>query len=50
MGDTNMNEVDDLVDYNKVDPIAGTVHNAPNNGDEDSPEDPDWTFDDEQKE
>jgi hypothetical protein len=48
MGDTNMD--DDLVDYNKVDPIAGTVHNAPNKGDEDPPEDPDWAFDDEQKE
>ncbi len=45
-----MDKDDDLVGYNEVDPITGTVHNTPNKGDEDSPEDPDWTFDDEQKE
>ncbi len=44
---------DDLVDYNEVDPdyfIAGKNQNAPNKGDGDPPEEPDWTFDDEQKE
>ncbi len=29
MGDTNMDKDGDLVDYNEVDPITGTVHNAP---------------------
>jgi hypothetical protein len=50
MGDTNMDEIDDLVDYNEVDPITGTVSNAPNKGNEDPPEDPGWAVDDEQKE
>ncbi len=48
-----MDKYDDLVDYNEVDPddlIAGRTHNAPNKGDEDSPTERDWTFDDEQKE
>jgi hypothetical protein len=52
MGDTNMDEHDDLVDYNEedpIDPIAGKTHNAPNKGDGNPPEEPDWTFDDEQK-
>ncbi len=33
MGNTNMDKVDDLVDYNEVDPNTGTVYNAPNKGD-----------------
>ncbi len=48
-----MDKDDDLIDYNEVDPedlIAGKTHNAPNKGDGDPPEDPDWSFDDEQKE
>ncbi len=32
MGDTNMDKVDDLVDYNEVDPITGTVSSVPNKG------------------
>ncbi len=40
MGDTNMDKIDQF----------GTVYNAPNKGDEDSPEEDDWAFDDEQKE
>ncbi len=44
-----MDKVDDLVDYNEVDPNTGTVYNAPNKGDEDSLEEDDWAFDDEQK-
>ncbi len=50
MDDTNMDKIDDLVDYNEVDPITGTVSNAPNKVDEDPPEDDDWAFDDEHKE
>jgi hypothetical protein len=53
MGDTNMDKDDDLVDYNEVDSdyfIAGKTQNAPYKGDGDPPEEPDWTFDDKQKE
>jgi hypothetical protein len=53
MGDTKMDEYDDLVDYNVVDPensIGKKTHNAPNKGNGDPPKEPDWTFDDEQKE
>ncbi len=50
MGDTNMDKIDDLVDYNEADPNTGKVYNAPKQGDEDSPEEDDWAFDDEQKE
>jgi hypothetical protein len=47
MGDTNMDEDDDLVDYNEVDPdlIAGKTHNALNKGNGDPPEELDWSFD-----
>ena len=49
MGDTNMDKDDDLVDYNEVD-LNGNPIPKPNEGDESPPEDPDWTFDDEQQE
>ncbi len=47
-----MDKTDELVDYNEVDPNTGTFYNAPNEGDEDSPEKDDlagWAFEDEQK-
>ncbi len=44
-----MDKVDDLVDYNLVDPNTGTAYNASNKGDEDLPDADDWSFDDEQK-
>jgi hypothetical protein len=53
MGDTNMDKtdsIDDLVDYNLVDPNVGTAFNAPNKGEEDLPNPDDWSFDDKQKE
>ena len=54
MGDTNMTKIDDLIDYNEVDdPIARimeTLSNAPNKGDEGSPDEDGCTFDKEQQE
>jgi hypothetical protein len=55
MGDTNMTKIDDLIDYNEVDPftlapITETARNAPNKDEEGSPDEDDWAFDDEQKE
>jgi hypothetical protein len=52
MGDSKMNDGDDLIDYNEVDPedlIPGTKPNAPKQGDGDPLEELDWTFDDAQK-
>jgi hypothetical protein len=52
MGDTKMKDGDDLIDYNEVEPedlIAGRNPDAPNQGNGNSTEDPDWAFDDEQK-
>ncbi len=55
MGDTNMTKTDELIDYNEVDsftfaPITETARNAPNKGEEGSPDEDDWAFDDKQKE
>ena len=44
-----MDKVDELVDYNEIDPITGIVSNAPDLGDEDPSDADDWSFDDEQK-
>ena len=55
MGDTNMTKTDELIDYNEVDPftlapITETARNAPNKGEEGSPDEDDCTFDNEQQE
>ncbi len=53
MGDTKMDNFDDLIDYNKVDPFAPiteTARNAPNKGEEGLPDEDDCTFDNEQQE
>ncbi len=50
MGDTNMTKTDELIDYNEVDPFAPiteTARNAPNKGEEGSPDEDDCTFDNE---
>ena len=42
-----MNKVDDLIDYNDLDPEdlnAGKTHYALNKGSGDPPEEPDWTL------
>ena len=52
MGDTKMNDGDDLIDYNEVDPedlLARNDPNAPEQGERESTEELDWTFDDEQQ-
>ncbi len=51
MGDTKMNDGDDLIDYNEVDPedlIAGKNPNAPNQRRGNSTDDQDCAFDSEQ--
>jgi hypothetical protein len=51
MGDTKMNDDDNLIDYNDVDPedlIAGKTYNAPNKGGG-NPNAVDSNFDAEQK-
>ena len=48
MGDTNMDKDGDLIDYNEVDSDGNPIP-KPNEGDGKSPEDLDWTFDDDQK-
>ncbi len=50
MGDTNMTKTSELIDYNEVDPITEKAYNAPNKGEEGSPDEDDCTFDDKQKE
>jgi hypothetical protein len=52
MGDTKMNDGDDLIDYNEVDPenlIAGNSLDAPNQGKRGSTDHLEWTLDDAQK-
>jgi hypothetical protein len=50
IGDTNMDKMDDLVDYNELDPTTGMIFNAPSKGNEDLPDSDDCAFDDVQKE
>ena len=48
-----MDNFDELIDYNEVDPFAPTTEtalNAPNKGEEGSPDEDDCTFDNEQQE
>ena len=49
MGDTKMNDGDDLIDCNEVDPedlLARSDSKAPEQGGGKSTDEPDWTFDD----
>ena len=47
MGDTKMDKAGDLIDYNEVDSDGNPI--AKSNEGTHSPEDLDWTFDDDQK-
>mgnify|MGYP000716360246 FL=1 len=50
MGDTNMDNVDGLVDYNEIDPNTGQPYNVPNKDDKGPSDEDDCTLDIEQQE